>query len=389
MKTIAFIPARGGSKSIPLKNIKEFCGKPLIYWTTKAAIETPKINEVVIATDSLEIENIVKSFTFKKVSVYRRDKVNAEDTSSTESVILEYLLKSNIRPLDCFILIQVTSPLLTNYDLENGLELFKNSDAVLSCVESKRFLWSESGKPLNYDYNNRPRRQDFDGFLMENGAFYISSVEDIIKSKNRISGKIAISKMPEYTAVEIDEEEDWIVAESLMRRFILKNNTPRVKDIKLVVSDVDGVLTDAGMYYSENGDELKKFNTHDGMAFKLLRERGIKTGIITSENTNIATNRAKKLKVDYLFQGKKHGGKLDVVKIMCKKERIKLDEVAYIGDDINCFELLSAVGLAACPSNALQKIKEIENIVHLEKKGGEGVFREFIEILIKKAKKIR
>ncbi|MCG1035336.1 acylneuraminate cytidylyltransferase [Polaribacter sargassicola] len=383
MKTIAFIPVRGGSKSIPYKNIKQFCGKPLVYWTIKAAVETNKITDVVVATDSFEIENIVNSFSFDKVSVYRRNKENAEDTSSTESVILEYIKKAKPIISDTFILIQATSPLLISTDLDKGLQLFTKNDSVLSCVERKRFIWSKEGESLNYDYKNRPRRQDFNGFLIENGAFYISSVESILKSKNRISGKIAISKMAEYTAVEIDEEEDWIVAESLMKRFILNKSSNKVKKpIKLVVTDVDGVLTDAGMYYSENGDELKKFNTHDGMAFKLLREKGIKTGIVTSENTNIVSNRAKKLKADYLYQGKIHGGKLEAVLDICKKEKIKLEEVAYVGDDINCYELLSAVGIAACPKNALTKIKNIPDIICLEKKGGEGVFRDFVEVIL-------
>lgn len=382
MKTIAFIPARGGSKSIPFKNIKFFCGKPLIYWTIKAAVETDEINEVIIATDSSEIEDVVNSFSFINVNVYRRDKENAADTSSTESVMLEYIKKSNRSISDNFILIQATSPLLTKNDLEKGLQLFKNNDAVLSCVETKRFFWSKKGESLNYDYYNRPRRQDFDGLLMENGAFYISSVASILGSENRVSGKIAISTMPEYTAVEIDEEEDWIVAESLMKRFVLKTYSKRIKNIKLVVTDVDGVLTDAGMYYSENGDELKKFNTHDGMAFQLLRERGIKTGIVTSENTNIVASRAKKLKVDYLFQGKRDGGKLDTVLKICEENNFNLSEVAYIGDDVNCYELLSEVGIAACPANSTRKIKGIQNILHLEKKGGEGVFREFVEEIL-------
>ena len=107
-------------------------------------------------------------------------------------------------------------------------------------------------------------------------------------------------------------------------------------NIKLFLSDVDGVMTDAGMYYTESGDEFKKFNTHDGMAFQLLREAGIKTGIITTENTKIVERRAAKLKVDYLYQGKGFGNKLQAAKEICEKENITLQEVAYIGDDINC-----------------------------------------------------
>lgn len=152
--------------------------------------------------------------------------------------------------------------------------------------------------------------------------------------------------------------------------------------IKLFLTDVDGVLTDAGMYYTESGDEFKKFNTHDGMGFQLLREAGIKTGIITTENTKIVERRAAKLKVDYLYQGKGFGNKLSAALEICEKENISIKEVAYIGDDINCLELLNAVGIAACPANALPKVKSINNIIHLERKGGDGAVREFIELLL-------
>ena len=152
--------------------------------------------------------------------------------------------------------------------------------------------------------------------------------------------------------------------------------------IKLFLSDVDGVLTDAGMYYTESGDEFKKFNTHDGMGFNLLKQAGIKTGIITTEQTNIVSRRAEKLKTDYVYQNVGFGGKLKAALEICEKENISMQEVAYIGDDINCIELLSAVGLAACPANATQKVKEIPGIIHLSKSGGEGVVREFIEMIL-------
>jgi YrbI family 3-deoxy-D-manno-octulosonate 8-phosphate phosphatase len=150
--------------------------------------------------------------------------------------------------------------------------------------------------------------------------------------------------------------------------------------IKIFLTDVDGVMTDAGMYYTESGDELKKFNTHDGMGLKLIQAEGIKTGIITSENTKIVERRAAKLKLDYLYQGTYT--KLQAAKEICEKEGVTLNEVAYIGDDVNCFELLSNVGLAACPANALPKIKAIKGIIHLEKKGGDGAVREFIEMIL-------
>ena len=154
--------------------------------------------------------------------------------------------------------------------------------------------------------------------------------------------------------------------------------------IKLFLTDVDGVLTDGGMYYSENGDEMKKFNTRDGMAIQLLRNAGIKTGIITSENTKIVANRAKKIGIDYLYQGKIDGGKLAAALEICEKEKISLDEVAYVGDDINCHELLSNVGYAFCPADAIKEIKNINGIIILQTNGGNGVIREVADMLLLK-----
>ena len=151
-------------------------------------------------------------------------------------------------------------------------------------------------------------------------------------------------------------------------------------NIKLFATDVDGTMTDGCMYYAENGMELKNFNFQDGMGFKLLREAGIKTAIITSEETKIVKKRADKLKVDYLSMG--NWQKLDFIKNICNELDIKLDEVAYIGDDINDIELLSAVGIKACPKNAVQKVKNIENIIILKAKGGDGAVREFIELIL-------
>ena len=379
---IAFIPVRCGSKSIPFKNIKEFCGKPLVYWNLEALQDSLNIDEIYVATDCDEIKEVVNSFGFSKVKVYDRDAKNANDISSTESVMLEFINKNSFNANDLFFLVQATSPLTQTKDFDEALDKLKldKSDSLLTCVRTKRFYWNDDGIPLNYDYSNRPRRQDFDGMLMENGAFYINSIKNIKKDKNRLSDKITIYEMEEFTSVEIDEEDDWIIAEKLMRKYILNNNNK--KKIKLFLSDVDGTLTDAGMYYGENGEEFKKFNTHDGKGFELLRKAGIKTGIITSENTNIVLNRAKKLKVDYLYQGLEYKGKLDIVKDICKKENINLDEVAYIGDDVNCKELLENVGIASCPSNAVSKIKNIDNIIKLSKSGGDGAVREFIEYIL-------
>lgn len=384
-KVLAFIPVRGGSKSIPLKNIKPFCGKPLVCWNIEALENCPLVDEVIVATDSDDIWKTVESRHYQKTTLYRRSAENACDTASTESVMLEYINYAQLPIDEIFMLVQATSPLTQTEHFTEALQMYEKGeyDSILTCVRNYRFFWIENGSSMNYDYMNRPRRQNFNGMLMENGAFYINKVGSILENGNRLGGKIGIYEMPEYTAAEIDEPDDWIILESLMRRHVLSKQPKAKKQIKLFISDVDGTLTDGGMYYSETGDEMKKFNTRDGMGFQLLREAGIKTGIITSENTKIVENRAKKLKIDYLRQSKRDGGKVAAAQEICDELGITFDEVAYIGDDINCYDLLSKVGVAACPYDACAKIKTIDRIMKLKKKGGEGCVREFIEYLTK------
>ena len=216
MKVVAFLPLRKSSKSITGKNIKLFCDKPLTYWVLKE-LQKSNVDKIIVATDSKKIKQTVYAFNFSKVFVYDRKLENAKDESTSESVMLEYINNSNLKNKDIFLLAQATSPFTLAKNFNDGLDLIKDYDSVLSCCVFKRFLWQNDGLASNYDPYNRPRRQDFGGNLIENGAFYISTVKGIKESKNRISGKIGICEMPEYTSFEIDELHDWIVAEELMR----------------------------------------------------------------------------------------------------------------------------------------------------------------------------
>lgn len=384
MKTIAFIPVRGGSKSIPLKNIKTFCGKPLVCWNIEALESCLEVDEVIVATDSDDIWNTVEKQHYHKTKLYRRSAENACDAASTESVMLEYINYVKLPKDNIFMLVQATSPLTKTRHFSEALQMYAKDeyDSIITCVRNYRFFWNEDGTSMNYDYMNRPRRQNFSGMLMENGAFYINKVGNILSNGNRLGGKIGIYEMPEYTAMEIDEPDDWIILENLMRKHVLAHPTISKPQIKLFISDIDGTLTDGGMYYSENGDELKKFNTRDGMGFGLLRKAGVKTAIITSEDRQLNQRRGDKLQLDYLVQGKREGGKLAAAQYICDRLGITLNEVAYIGDDINCIDLLSSVGVAACPADAHQKVKDITGIKVMTKKGGEGCVREFIEEIL-------
>ena len=158
-----------------------------------------------------------------------------------------------------------------------------------------------------------------------------------------------------------------------------KNYKELLKKITTFILDVDGVLTDSGMYYTENGDELKKFNTRDGKGIEILKKHKIKTAIVTSENTSIVKKRGNKIGVDFIFQGIQN--KLELVKKLCEEQKIKLSEVAFIGDDLNDLNLLKHVGFSACPSDAVDKIKNISDYI-CSKKGGDGCMREFAEKFI-------
>ncbi|MFQ7871881.1 MAG: cytidylyltransferase domain-containing protein [Coprococcus phoceensis] len=385
---VAFIPVRGGSKSIPLKNIKPISGKPLVYWTVKAACGCKYIDKVFIATDSDKIKETVEGFKegseaelFKKAEVIGRSAESASDTASTEFTMLEFADKVEF---DNIVLVQATSPLLVSSDLDRGFEAFgeENVDSVLSVVRQKRFHWGndENGfaHPTNYDVFHRPRRQEFDGYLVENGAFYISSKEDLLKSKNRVSGNIKAVEMNEDTFFEIDEPSDWVIIEALMKKNGI-TASKEIPEIKIFLTDCDGCLTDGGMYYSEHGDELKKFNTRDGMGFALLHKKRIVTGIVTSENVDLNRRRAQKLKLDVLEAGCRD--KVAAVKVLCEKYNASLENVAYIGDDINDLDVIKIVGYGCCPADAMPQIREAAKYV-TKAKGGEGVIREVVERII-------
>lgn len=385
---VAFIPVRGGSKSIPLKNIKPMCGKPLVYWTVAAACKCKWLDKVYVATDSEKIVEAVTAFKaqsddvdFQKVEVIGRSAQSASDTASTEFAMLEF---ADNYDFENIVLIQATSPLLTAEDLERGVELYRHEDvdSVLSVVRQKRFNWKVDAdgqaEALNYDVFHRPRRQEFDGYCVENGAFYITSKNRLLETENRISGRIAACEMDESTFFEIDEPSDWVIIEGLLSKRLQKNENNKPK-IKMFLTDCDGCLTDGGMYYSENGDELKKFSTLDGMGFQLLREQGIICGIVTGENTKLVQRRAEKLQLDVLKMGVKD--KLSVVKELCREYDISLQEVAYVGDDINDKEVLAAVGFSASVPNAVKGICDKVDYV-TKRSGGSGAVREIIDFIL-------
>ena len=370
---VAFIPVRGGSKSIPMKNIKLLAGHPLVWWVVRAACSCQCIDTVYVSTDSKEIRKCVSDFGESKLVIIDRSEETASDTATTESAMLEF---ANIYDFDNICLIQSTSPLVTSDDLYKGLLFLERNeaDSVLSVVRQKRFIWKETddgnAEPVNYDYLQRPRRQDFNGFLVENGAFYITSRNRLLRTGNRLSGRIKAVIMPEESYIEIDDPKDWDIVEALIK------NEPReieVNEIRMFLCDCDGTLTDGGMYYSDRGEELKKFNTRDAFGLRLLKEKGIIVGIITSENSNIPVVRGEKMDVSEVITASYN--KLTSIRELCDKYGISIQNVAYIGDDLNDLEALVNVGLSFCPADACDEVKEKVDYI-MKARAGVGAVRE-------------
>ncbi len=376
--TVAFIPMRGGSKGIPGKNIKPLAGKPMCWWVLEAAVGCARIDRVFVATDDRGIGDAARALGSTKIEVVGRSPETATDTASTESALLEFA--RNV-PCERIVLIQATSPLLRSEDLDEAFRTLDRTgaDTLLSVVRQKRFTWKTTAnglaEPVNYVPLKRPRRQEFDGFLVENGAFYVMKRSGLLETNCRLHGTTAAVEMPEESYIELDELSDWEFMEAVLSHRTKTAPAAPVK-IRLFVTDVDGVLTDAGMYYTETGDELKKFNTRDGLGLRLMREAGIVAGIITTENTKIVARRAEKLKLDFVHQGAHD--KLAVLKQLCAERDVPLSEVAYIGDDVNDLECLKAVGWSACPADAVPAVQSVVRTI-LKTPGGRGAVREFAE----------
>lgn len=213
MYNVAFIPVRQGSKSIINKNIRSLNSKPLIYWTVMAA-QVSNLDKVFVSTDGDGIKNTVEKFGFSKVEVIKRSPETVTDTATSESALLEFCRNYEF---DNVVFMQATSPLTTALDINGALEKYLKSDkkSLISAIKRFQFIWDMEGNPINYNPQNRPRRQDWSGYYIENGAFYISSRKNILESNCRITPPVEYWEMSEKTIFEVDEPEDIAIIENL------------------------------------------------------------------------------------------------------------------------------------------------------------------------------
>jgi N-acylneuraminate cytidylyltransferase len=376
MKKVAIIPLRKGSKGIPGKNKKKMLGRPLFSWVLGAAIFSD-LDKVYVFTDDEEILNFISKeyhWTSKVKGLLRNDE-NANDTASTESAMLEFAEKIN-HDFDVLCLLQATSPLTTSQDINNALSEIstEGKTAALSVVKTHRFTWNVDGTPQNYDVFNRPRRQDFAGLLMENGAVYATTKDAFLKSKNRVSETIGLVEMPEETLMEIDSLSDWTIIESLLAE--RQKAFKKQERINYLVLDVDGVFTDGCVYYGAEGELMKKFDMRDGMGLEILRQNNVEVVVITSENSDLVAKRMQKLQIKHTFLGVKD--KYSFLQNFINEQQTSWANLAYVGDDVNDLANLCTVGWSFAPANATSIVKQQVDFT-LTHNSADGAIREVCE----------
>jgi YrbI family 3-deoxy-D-manno-octulosonate 8-phosphate phosphatase len=378
MKKIGFIPLRKNSKGIPNKNKRKMVGRPLFTWVLGEAIFSD-LEEVYVYTDDQEIiDFIIKEYHWtNKVKTLLRSDESATDTASTEFAIFEFCEKINY-DFDVFCLLQATSPFTKSADINTCLEKLKGDyDSALTVVNTHRFLWNENGTAINYNPLKRPRRQDFEGLLIENGAVYTITKTALQKNKNRLGKKIGIVKMPEDSLLEIDSETDWMAAEQLLIERQKRNKSP--EKITHLVLDVDGVFTDGTITYTKDGELTKNFDMRDGMGLEILRQFNVEVMVMTSEQSELVAKRMQKLKIENVFLGVKD--KFTLLNSLVNEKGISLNNIAYVGDDVNDLANICSVGWSLAPNNAMDVVKQHADIV-LSKNSGNGAIREACQFIL-------
>ena len=223
-EALAIIPARGGSKGIPRKNIRELAGKPLIMHTIEAALNSGVLDRVVVSTEDSEIAGLVRGYG---VEVIDRPQELATDTAATEPVLehaITFLEKQENYWPDIIVLLQATSPLRQSQHIKGAMAEFLSSsfDSLLSVCLSHVFIWRIRGngaEPLNYDYRQRPMKQDMPQEFRENGAIYIFRKEILREHHSRLGGKTGLYVMSEEDSLEIDSEYDfWLCQQAMLKK---------------------------------------------------------------------------------------------------------------------------------------------------------------------------
>ncbi|CAH0149842.1 N-acylneuraminate cytidylyltransferase [Microbacterium oxydans] len=373
---VAIIPARGGSKGVPRKNLQPVGGVPLVQRAIHAAQAAEGIDLVVVSTDDAEIAAVSEAAGAR---VVHRPAELSGDTASSESAILhalDHLELEGVTP-QIVAFLQATSPFIPSAALATAVSDIRagRADSVFSAFETYGFLWRRGadgeGIAINHDASFRPRRQDREPHHLESGAFYVFRTEGFRESRHRFFGRIRIAEVPEWTAIEIDDEQQLGIARALAAR----QEQPHPIPANAVVTDFDGVHTDDTAIVDADGREQVRVSREDGMGVAMLRRAGVPMLILSTEVNPVVRARAEKLRVPVL-----HGidDKESALRAWAETTGVALDDIAYLGNDVNDLPAMRIVGWPVAVANAHPKVLEQARVI-LSRSGGDGAVRELIE----------
>ncbi len=376
MRAVAIIPARGGSKGVPRKNLRRVGGMPLIERAVRSALAARVFRLVVVSTDDDEIARVAEAAGAR---VIRRPAEISGDTASSESAILHalHVLDASGECAEIVAFLQATSPFIPPNALAAAVEEVRadRADSVFSAFETYGFLWRRDAEgsaiALNHDAAHRPRRQDREPHHLETGAFYVFRADGFREARHRFFGRIRIAEVPEWSAIEIDDEHQLRIARTLAAL----HEAPERIPVRAVVTDFDGVHTDDTVTVDADGTERVRVSREDGMGVSLLRAAGIPMLILSTEVNPVVRARADKLRVPVL-----HGirDKESALRAWAEENGIPLAEIAYLGNDVNDLPALRIVGWPIAVADAHPLVLEEARVV-LRRDGGRGAVRELIE----------
>jgi YrbI family 3-deoxy-D-manno-octulosonate 8-phosphate phosphatase len=388
---VAIIPARGGSKGIPKKNIMDFCGKPLLAWSILQAKEAETISQVYVSSDDQRILDIAIQFGALPI---RRPKELATDKAQSEPVLmhaLDEVERATGKISDLIVFLQATSPLREPKDIDGAVKRLTRtkSDSLFSMAVLEDFCaWTRRGGHLiglTFDPLRRGRRQDRKPILLENGSIYVFRPEILRRYHNRLGGKISNFEMALWKSYEIDTIEDVDICTYYFEKKLLpywkrKGGSPKISksNIDLIVYDFDGVMTDNRVIVLQNGTEAIIANRADGLGVDRFRELGIPQLVISTETNPVVKARAAKLGLEVIGACE---DKKTALKAYCEQKGYDLGRVVYIGNDLNDLETMRMVGFPVAPSDAHPEVKGVAKFL-TRSKGGEGVIRELVDILL-------
>ncbi|WP_350335665.1 acylneuraminate cytidylyltransferase [Coralliovum pocilloporae] len=384
MKTIAVIPARGGSKGLPDKNKRLLGGIPLVARTIRAARQSDCIDAVYVSSDDNDILRI--AVDWGAVPIRRPDSI-ATDSATSESAlfhVLDKLKEDGLSP-ETLVFLQCTSPFTTSTDIDAVVSSFEASgaDCAFSVTDSHGFLWAIDedgfGRGVNHDHNQqRKRRQDLPPEYLETGAVYTMNIASFRKAGHRFCGKL-LPVPVKAPAIEIDSVQDWLVAESLSRVADRPlREVSLLRRIRVIVTDFDGVHTDDRVIVNELGQEAVICSRRDGMGIEKLRGAGYRILVLSKEQNVVVKRRAEKLKLEVI-----HGAdqKADVLENWLEENDLEWSDIAFVGNDINDVECIRKAALGLCPSDAAPSVLRIADVV-LPAEGGKGALRQLAEIAL-------